>query len=70
MKNSVILKVTNDKYEFILDIYDTTKELAIALGITISNARQKVGQQPQKKKYKYVRCWFKDEQINEKGGQE
>lgn len=67
MKNSIILKVTNDKYEFILNMYESIKDMATKLNITERNARHKTTIIPKKKKYKYVRVWFKDEeQLNEK----
>ena len=67
MKNSIILKVTNDKYEFILNMYESTKDMAMRLNITIKNAQQKITIPTKNKKYKYVRVWFNDEEkLNEK----
>lgn len=58
MKNNLIIKVTNDKYEFIVDIYDTTIEMANKLKISISSARKLLSRNPKKKKFKYIRVWF------------
>ena len=58
MKNSVIIKVTNDKYEFILDIYDTTKEMQEKLNVSKYYIRRLIGYNPKKKKNKYIRVWI------------
>lgn len=58
MKNNLIIKVKNDKYEFIVDIYDTTKDMANKLNISISNARRLLSYNPKNKKFKYIRVWF------------
>lgn len=58
MKNSVILKVTNDEYEFPLEIYETTKELAVELNINPKSVRSKLSRPSKEKKTKYVRVWL------------
>lgn len=58
MKNNLIIKVKNDKYEFIVDIYDTTIEMANKLKISISSARRLLSYNSKKKKFKYIRVWF------------
>lgn len=65
MTNSVILEVTNDKYEFVVNMYDTTKQLAKKLNISQRNAMRKVcpSSAAKKKKTKYVRVWLNKEII-------
>lgn len=66
MKNSVILEVTNDEFEFPLKIYETTKELAAELGIKPKSAQFRLIRPPKNKKIKYVRVWLNRDYEEEK----
>lgn len=61
MKNSVILGVTNDELELVVEFYESTNDMAKALKITANNARSKVSRPPKNKKTKYVRVWLEEE---------
>lgn len=55
MKQSVILEVTNDDYEFVVNIYQSTQELAEKLNITSINAQSKIAKDFKNKKTKFIR---------------
>lgn len=57
MKNSIIIETTNDKYEFIINIYNTTKELAKNKKIPLGYARRLVNMK-RKNKTNFYRIWL------------
>lgn len=60
MKNSIIIETTNDKYEFIINIYNTTKELAKNKKISLGYAGRLVNMK-RKNKTNFYRIWLNKE---------
>ena len=67
VKNSLIAKISNDEYEWILDLYENTKELAEELGTSENNVKCMICRPTLKRKsYHFERIWFKDgEKLND-----
>lgn len=65
VKQSVILEVTNDDYEFVVNIYQSTQELAEKLNITSSNAQSKIAKDFKNKKTKFIRVRIDTDDVKE-----
>ncbi len=63
MRNSVILEVTNDKFEHAVNFYYTTEELAFQLHSKPSNIQARINRPPKKTKTKYIRVWLNEEKY-------
>ena len=66
--NSVILEVTADEYELVVDLFITTKELARKYNTTRENAQCKITRKQISKNHtKFVRVYIgEDDEIQDK----
>ena len=60
MKNSVILEVTNDDYEFIVDFFESTREASCKLNRSEAAIQSSINRPPKTKrnKTKLIRVWL------------
>ena len=67
LPKSVVLKVTNDEFEWVVQMFDSPKELAKVLGISADGARKKIARSKNTlyRKYKYIRVRLEEGEVNE-----
>lgn len=67
LPKSVVLKVTNDEFEWVVQMFDSPKELAKALGISADGARKKITRSKNTlyRKYKYIRVRLEEGEGDE-----
>lgn len=70
LPKSVVLQVTNDEFEWVVQMFDSPKELAKALGISADGARKKIARSKNMflgkyRKYKYIRVRLEESEANE-----
>lgn len=70
LPKSVVLKVTNDEFEWVVQMFDSPKELAKALGISADGARKKIARSKNMflgkyRKYKYIKVRLEESEANE-----
>ena len=66
LPKSVVLQVTNDEFEWVVQMFDSPKELAKALGISADGARKKIARSKNMflgkyRKYKYIKVRLEKE---------
>lgn len=61
MKNSAIVQYhAKDEYEFITDMFYTTKEMSDKLGVSQTHCRSILCRNSNHKGYRYERVWLKE----------
>lgn len=70
LPKSVVLEVTNDEFEWVVQMFDSPKELAKALGISADGARKKIARSKNMflgkyRKYKYIKVSLEEGEADE-----
>ena len=55
MKNCIILEVTNDSFEYVVNVFENTKQLADYLGVDIKKAQATLERKAKNKETKFIR---------------
>lgn len=55
MKRSIILEVTNDNFEYVINVFENTQQLADYLGVDIKKAQAILERKAKNKETKFIR---------------